>query len=169
MVFVPIGIAEGKCAQRPRNKVEKLIVGYMHAEITKNVKSRDEYNSTIALAHQFLGQRVLNGDERWCAGIAYPSVESIRIASSTMYNVAMTPEDFDAHYSIKESCVYCLTFENTHYELNRLNRGSVGIDGKVSWQYTYDEMKERVSRGQLADGKIYSGVAGLGGVCWPQA
>jgi hypothetical protein len=150
--FIPIGITGSDIIVTPRSKTEELLINYFNSGITKNVSNPIEYNSTIAIAHLFLRKPVLNCMQGRLSGIIYPSVESKKMSNKTTYNVAIYPDIFDSCFIIENVSAYCLTFEQTHYQLNEVNRVIlINNDGTLKWLYDFNEMKERISKGFLAE------------------
>lgn len=147
IAFMTLGILDREFSHRAENKTQKLIIDYLHSEMIKTV-STDDYNSTIALAHHFLKTpikqiEVLSPNLSRYAGLAYPSVQGKMISNVTTYNIAMLPEVFDENYFFKETTLYALTNEETHYQLNPLSEGNIDEQGNVHWQHTFNEIKER--------------------------
>jgi hypothetical protein len=150
--FIPIGITDSEFSVTPQSKTEKLLINYFNSEITKNVSNPIEYNSTIAIAHLFLKKPALNCMQGRISGIIYPSVESKKMSNKTTYNIAIPPEIFDSCFIIENVSAYCLTYEQTHYQLNEVNRVIlINNDGTLKWLYDFNKMKERISKGFLAE------------------
>ncbi|PFH08798.1 hypothetical protein BCF11_1173 [Collimonas sp. PA-H2] len=120
--------------------------------MTKDRVIFDDYNSTIAIGNMLLGQLIANYPIAPRTGVVYPSVRSRLASNTTTYNVAIEPPTFDQNYLITESIVYILTFENTHYQINPVNKGTVEENGEILWRFSYDEMKNRVEKGLWEDG-----------------
>ena len=134
--FFPVGIPpSGLYATPTRDKNEELVHGYLNGEITRRVDkgSEHQYNSTIAIADNFLGKPVLRPREgiHLAPGLIYPSVQAGQPFDENSYNVAMTPEVFDAHYRIVEVQAYhCLSLNEIHL----INSATVNPDGSLQWE-----------------------------------
>ena len=134
--FFPVGIPpSGLYATPTRDKNEELVHSYLNNEITKRVDKGSEhlYNSTIAIADDFLGRPVLRPREGidLASGLIYPSVQAGCPSDENSYNVAMRPEVFDAHYHIVEVQAYhCLSLN----EIHPINRATVNPDGSLQWE-----------------------------------
>ena len=140
-----MGILGRLYSPNTKNKTEKLIVDYLHSQITKQVEINEDYNSTIALAHFFL-KTDLKGNNQISprSGLIYPSVQGIKgVSNTTTYNIALSPEIFDNYYSIRECYVYFLSNEQTHYQLNEINKGFIQENGAINWEHNYQAMKAR--------------------------
>ena len=145
LIFFPIGVLGRTYSPAPKNKTEKIIVDYLQSQITKQTEINDDYNSTISLAHFFLKTNI-KGDDKVSSrsGLIYPSVQGIKgVSNTTTFNVALSPEIFDAYYSIRECYVYFLSNEQSHYQLNEINKGIIQEDGFINWEYDYQGMKTR--------------------------
>ncbi|MBN6739565.1 RES family NAD+ phosphorylase [Acidithiobacillus sp. MC6.1] len=134
--FFPVGVPLSSPYATPtRDKKEALVHDYLNSEITKRVDkgSGHQYNSTIAIADNFLGKPVLRPREgvRLAPGLIYPSVQAGQPSDENSYNVAMEPEVFDAHYHIVEVKAYnCLSLS----EISLINRATVNLDGSIQWE-----------------------------------
>ncbi|WP_461268528.1 RES family NAD+ phosphorylase [Acidithiobacillus sp.] len=134
--FFPIGMPpSGLYATPARDRNEELVHGYLNGEMTKRVDkgSEHQYNSTVAIADNFLGKPVLRPREgiHLAPGLIYPSVQAGLPFDENSYNVAMKPEVFDAHYRIVEVQAYhCLSLN----EIHPINRATVNPDGSLKWE-----------------------------------
>lgn len=134
--FFPVGIPpSGLYATPTRDKNEELVHSYLNGEITRRVDkgSEHQYNSTIAIADNFLGKPVLRPREgiHLAPGLIYPSVQAGLPFDENSYNVAMRPEVFDAHYHIVEVQAYhCLSLN----EIHPINRATLNPDGSLQWE-----------------------------------
>lgn len=109
--YFPIGMpASSHYATPVRDMGEQLVHDYLNSEMSKLVDEGDEhlYNSTIAIAENFLSKPLLRPRENIHleTGLIYPSVKAGQPLDTNSYNVAMKPEVFDAHYRIVEVNVY---------------------------------------------------------------
>ena len=135
VIFFPIGVPLSNPYATPvRDKNEELVHGYLNEEITKRVNEGGEhqYNSTIAIADNFLGKPVLRPREgvRPAPGLIYPSVQAGLPSDENSYNVAMKPEVFDAHYRIVEVRAYeCLSLS----EIRLISSATVNPDCSLQW------------------------------------
>jgi hypothetical protein len=151
-IFIPLGMIDREYSVIPQSKTEELLINYLNSEITKIVSNPIEYNSTIAIAHLILNQPVKNYKLGRLAGVVYPSVKSKTMTNVRTNNVAIPPGIFDLCFVIEKVNVYCLTYENTHYQLNEVNRViQINSDGTLKWFYDFDEMKDRISKGLLVE------------------
>lgn len=151
-IFIPLGMIDREYSVIPQLRTEELLINYLNSEITKIVSNPIEYNSTIAIAHFILNQPVKKYKLGRLAGVIYPSVKSKTMTNVRTNNVAIPPEIFDLCFVIEEVNVYCLTYENTHYQLNEVYRViQINSDGTLKWFYDFDEMKDRISKGFLAE------------------
>lgn len=134
--FFPIGMPPSSPYATPiRHSRDKLVHSYLNGEITNPVYegSEHQYNSTIAIADNFLGKPVLRPREgiHLAPGLIYPSVQAGLPFDENSYNVAMRPEVFDAHYHIVEVQAYhCLSLN----EIHPINRATVNPDGSLQWE-----------------------------------
>ncbi len=132
--FFPLGVPLSSPYATPaRDKNEKLVHSYLNGEITKRVDqgSEHQYNSTIAIADNFLDKPVLRlrGGVSLALGLIYPSVQAGLPSDENSYNVAMKPEVFDDHYRIVEVWAYeCLSKKP-----QPINRATVNPDGSLHW------------------------------------
>jgi hypothetical protein len=94
-------------------------------------------------------------------GLAYPSVESVKIASSATYNLAYLPQVFDRHYSISGVSTYVVINKPTRYELHEVNKGHIKTDETIEWQFDFPTMKDRVSKGLITTGAHIPEIVGL--------
>ena len=157
--FFPLCVKDGSGKDRyhvgVRNKAQSLVYNFIEDLLTKRAVTADDYNLTILLGKHYLGKAILAGDtDLGSGGLAYPSVEARFISNTTTFNLAMTPDFFEKFYEFKETFVYVLTHENTHYQLNPINSATAREDGSLEWRYDFATMKARVSEGQLLDGDI---------------
>lgn len=134
--FFPVGVPLSSPYATPaRDKNEELVHSYLNGEIIKRVDkgSEHQYNSTIAIADNFLGKPVLRPREgvRLAPGLIYPSVQAGLPSDENSYNVAMRPEVFDAHYRIVEVQAYHFLSLN---EISLINRATVNPDGALQWK-----------------------------------
>lgn len=160
--FIPLGITSKDFNVVPQSKSEELLINYCNSEITKKVLNPIEYNSTIAMAHLFLKKPVLNYKLGRLSGIIYPSVESKKLSNVITQNIAIRPEIFDSCFFIEDISVYCLTYEYRHYQLNEVNKViSINSEGTLKWLYDFNEMKERISKGFLAEKGICINLIGV--------
>lgn len=145
------------------NPSEKLVRTYLDTELSKVASTSNEYNSTIAIARMLL-QKEINPGEIITGtnfGLAYPSVESKKIASDTTYNVAFLPKIYDAHYLISEVVVYVLISKPANYELYDVNKGHIANGGKIEWLFNFSTMRDRISKGTTATNRHAPEIVGL--------
>jgi hypothetical protein len=170
-IFFPIGVKDKDGIKDrfspnvPLNKTQRTVIDFLNSEVTKEGLSGDTYNTSIAIGKFFLRQSIKMGDEKLIqGGVAYPSIESKRVSNATTYNIAMTPTFFDHHYCIEESFIYVLTNEKSHYQLNPINYGTADEAENIVWKYSFEEMKDRVSKGLLFFGDVCGNIIGLEGL-----
>lgn len=129
--FFPVGIPpSGLYATPIRDTRERLAQEYLYGEITKRVDagSEHQYNSTIAIADNFLSKPVLRPRDgvRLAAGLIYPSVRAGCHLDENSYNIALKPHVFDAHYKIVEVTAYvAISTSQSDYSIERLNKATV--------------------------------------------
>ncbi|MHB8354536.1 MAG: RES family NAD+ phosphorylase, partial [Burkholderiales bacterium] len=106
--FFPIGISSGRYATPSREPAERLVIDYLNREMTKTVYTGNEYeySSTIAIADLFLHKPAYRKGVRVETGLIYPSVRAGQPLDEGTYNIALTPEVFDAYYRITEVKAY---------------------------------------------------------------
>lgn len=132
--YFPIGMpASSQYATPVRDKAEKLVHDYLNSEMRKGVDEGDEhlYNSTIAIAENFLSKPLLRENIRFETGLIYPSVKADQPLDTNSYNVAMKPEIFDAHFSIVEVNAYTAISLD---DIRRVNHAKVREDGTFDWE-----------------------------------
>lgn len=157
LFYFPLGMKDRNYLPSKLTKADQLVNDYINNEITKIVKCNDDYNSTIAMSNHFLKTRFK--EELASGGIVYPSVESSKISNVTTYNVAILPKVFDEQFEITGAKMYCLTNEESHYQLNALNE-TIDIDdsGVLSWRFTQGEMFERITQGLALEDTLCEGI-----------
>ena len=133
--FFPIGMPFSSPYATPlRDKIDELVHAYLNREMSKYVEKGREslYNSTIAIAENFLGKPVLRPREgrRLGAGLIYPSVRAGQIDDENSYNVAIKSTIFDAHYRIVEAKAYRFL---TQSEPQLIGAAEVTSDGSLKW------------------------------------
>lgn len=140
LLFFPIAVEKPQYVPQPKNKKEQLVYDYLHKEITKIVQDRGEYNSTIAIAHHFMKTHVKWDLGHKNAGFIYPSAVGKEVSNKTTYNVALTPEIFDANYKAAGVTTYFLIDEGENYVLTEVNTASIDSAGNLTWHKNYEEM-----------------------------
>ena len=160
-IVMPLGFKRGEYIPSEMTRAQQCVHDFLHSELTKIVSNDDEYNVTIAIGNHMLISPVKMYEETLPQlALAYPSVEAIKNRTTQTYNIAMLPKVFDDHYEMEEAFVYVLTLEDTHYQLNPLNRASCNSRGELIWQFNFEEMKVRLVRGLTYDRSCFSnGVA----------
>ena len=134
--FFSMGMPSSSRYSTPtRDRRDKLVHSYLNGEIAKAVDEGNEhqYNSTIAIAENFLYRPVLQPRYgiQLTPGLIYPSVKAGQPFDENSYNVAMKPEVFDAHYHIVSvQAYYCLSLN----EIHPINRATVSSDGSLQWE-----------------------------------
>lgn len=167
--FVPLGITGKDYSPVPQTKAEELLINYFNTEITKIISNHIEYNPTIALAHLFLNDPVINCKMGKMAGIIYPSSKSKNMSNKVTYNIAIQPEIFDSCYIFGEIYVYCMTHEKNHpqikesfWQMTGVNKVvSISTDGTLNWLYNFEEMKDRISKGLIVEGGTCDNLKGM--------
>lgn len=147
--FLSLGLSHPYIAAAS-NKTDDLIRDFLYSIMTKEAKSADDYNMSIALSHHVFQKNIIQAGAGIgkMAGFVYPSVQGRKTSNVTTYNVAFSPFDFDQSYRLVEATVYCLTSVDDHIELTDVNRSSrPRKDGSIEWRYTFEEMCNRMSRG----------------------
>lgn len=134
--YFPIGMpASSQYATPVRDKAEQLVHDYLNREMSKRVEVGDEdlYNSTIAIAENFLSKPILRPNENIHleTGLIYPSVKAGQPLDTNSYNVAMKPEVFDAHFRIAEVIAYRAISSD---DIRRVAHATVRDDGTLDWK-----------------------------------
>jgi len=158
--FVFIGIPGKDYSPIPNTRAEELVLNYFDGELTKTVNDHNEYNSTIALAHLFLDDPVINTKMGKMAGIIYPSAKSKIVSNKVTYNIAIQTDIFDSCFKFEEIYVYTMTLETHHpqvkekfWQMTGVNKvRKINDDGSLEWLFDFEEMKDRVSKGLIVEG-----------------
>lgn len=139
--FFPIGIPPSSLYATPfRDTRERLAQEYLYDEITRRVDAGREYqyNSTIAIADNFLNKPVLRPRDgvRLAAGLIYPSVRAGQHLDGNSYNIALKPHVFDAHYKIVEvTACAAIPISQSDFRIETLNKATVRENGYLEWDY----------------------------------
>lgn len=135
--------------QGARNKIDKLIIDFLHDEMTRPASGVDCYNGAIAFANHFFRVNLTWSDGSDRVGLVYPSAHGQKICNVATYNIAMLPHTFDENYRITETAIYSLIHNPTlnALVLTPLNTGTVGAGGIISWQCSHQEMRQRTEVG----------------------
>lgn len=133
--YFSIGMpASSQYATPFRDKAEQLVHDYLNSEMSKCVDEGDEhlYNSTIAIAENFLSKPLLRPREniRFETGLIYPSVKAAQSDDPNSYNVAMKPAVFDSHFRVVEVNVYTAISLD---DIKQVNHATVRDDGTLDW------------------------------------
>lgn len=153
----------------PQTRAEEILLDYCKAEITKKVSNSTEYNSTIALAHLFLDWPVLNCREGRFGGILYPSAKVPFKSNKQTYNYAIVPKIFDSCFAFEEIYTYYITREKksqkiieSYLQMNAVNKVNIiNNDGSLDWLFDFNEMKDRVLKGQDLFGYTCENLKGM--------
>lgn len=145
LLVVPLGLTD-KFPEPARTPAQRRVADYWHRESIKLVTESHQYNPTIALSRFFLGSPVAAHSAGRFSGIVYPSAEGARVCSHRTYNIAITPSATDRALRVSGAVVYSMTAEPDVYRLNDVNSCTVGPDGKLLWQLTFDEMQSRLKQ-----------------------
>lgn len=137
--YFPIGMpASSQYATPTRDRAEQLVHDYLNSEMSKRVNKGEEhlYNSTIAIAENFLGKPLLHlrYNTRLETGLIYPSVRADQSLDTNSYNVAMKPEVFDAHFRIVEIKSFIIMDVN---DIRQVNHATVREDGTLDWEQAW--------------------------------
>jgi hypothetical protein len=160
--FFPLGMNDRYSPKCKLNKSQKIVHDFLVSEVTKEVIFKEGYNITNLMADIFLYKTInIPGKNFPYGGITYSSVQSKLISNTETYNFVMTPKFYHTHYSISDTTMYVLLHEYSKYWLLPINTGIISTSGAISWKYSFDEMKSRVSQGILLDNSVRRGIRAM--------
>lgn len=145
LLVVPLGLTD-KFPEPGRSLAQRLVADYWHRQAVKSVAEPHQYNPTIALSRFLLGSPIPEHPLGCFSGVVYPSAEGARVCSARTYNIALSPGATDRALRVSGATVYFMTSEPDTYRLNQANSCTVGSDGQLHWEFTFDEMQRRLAQ-----------------------